>query len=367
MPDSANHPGESRRPSPSKRPTPPQSQSPSSYLSYPVKHVVSGLYRRLTEPSAPPSTNKSTVTDSMSSSGLFTPPRRTGSPFQPPPLTPLTLKSSENATHLLLTRSLAEEIRLLVPPRLQLIDTWQLAYSLDRDGSSLATLYKKCEECSQRSQRAGYVLVVRDASSPQTASSAGPGGNGGAVFGAYLTDPPRPAPHYFGTGECFLWRASVLPSTPLVQVSTTTRDGDGDGGEDKDSGTIPPSEDLIDLSGLPLPPSADTTKVRGRSTTLIGEESKPENDGNNKQTGGGAMSNDGKRGNTSRKSNHLQPHQAGEQDGSRSRSPSANLKPGASRSGTSTPERIRFKAFPYSGVNDYMIFCETGFLSVGGG
>jgi len=37
------------------------------------------------------------------------------------------------------------------------------------------------------------------------------------------------------------------------------------------------------------------------------------------------------------------------------------------RSGASTPERIRFKAFPYSGINDYMLFCEQGFLSVGGG
>jgi len=35
--------------------------------------------------------------------------------------------------------------------------------------------------------------------------------------------------------------------------------------------------------------------------------------------------------------------------------------------GASTPERIRFKAFPYSGINDYLIFCEHGFLSVGGG
>ena len=31
------------------------------------------------------------------------------------------------------------------------------------------------------------------------------------------------------------------------------------------------------------------------------------------------------------------------------------------------PERIRFKAFPYSGVNDYMIFCQSDFLSIGGG
>ena len=34
---------------------------------------------------------------------------------------------------------------------------------------------------------------------------------------------------------------------------------------------------------------------------------------------------------------------------------------------TPTPESIRFKAFPYSGVNDYYINCEGGFLSVGGG
>lgn len=36
-------------------------------------------------------------------------------------------------------------------------------------------------------------------------------------------------------------------------------------------------------------------------------------------------------------------------------------------SGASTPERLRFKAFPYSGENDYLIFCEHDFLSVGGG
>ena len=53
---------------------------------------------------------------------------------------------------------------------------------------------------------------------------------------------------------------------------------------------------------------------------------------------------------------------------------STHLTPSAARSGhdpvssgTSTPERIRFKAFPYSGINDYMIFCEHDFLSVGGG
>ena len=32
-----------------------------------------------------------------------------------------------------------------------------------------------------------------------------------------------------------------------------------------------------------------------------------------------------------------------------------------------TQTLLRFKAFPYSGINDYLILCETTFLSVGGG
>lgn len=32
-----------------------------------------------------------------------------------------------------------------------------------------------------------------------------------------------------------------------------------------------------------------------------------------------------------------------------------------------TTPGIRFKAFPYSGLNDFYINCETGFLSVGSG
>lgn len=42
----------------------------------------------------------------------------------------------------------------------------------------------------------------------------------------------------------------------------------------------------------------------------------------------------------------------------------------AHREGTSTlgsPETIRFKAFPYSGLNDFYIHCEAGYLSVGSG
>jgi hypothetical protein len=93
------------------------------------------------------------------------PPRRVHSPFQPPPLTPLLLTGYGAGMRdgaKLLTRALAEEIRLLVPARSQLVEEWRLVFSLEQDGVSLATLYEKCEEL--RGKRGGYVLVVKDGS-----------------------------------------------------------------------------------------------------------------------------------------------------------------------------------------------------------
>ncbi|KAA8645977.1 hypothetical protein EYZ11_004022 [Aspergillus tanneri] len=326
------------------------SSSAASYFSYPVTHVVSGLYRRLTEPprsqqqqrqqqqQQQQSSSQSNAmnshrhlppsqTSSSASSQVFS-PVRTASPFQPPPLTPLTLTGDEHHHHQssstslqrqLLSRALAEEIRLLVPARLQLADSWRLAYSLDRDGASLATLYDHCRDISARSPRAGYVLVVRDASPA------------GAVFGAYMTDPPHPGPHYFGTGECFLWRASILPSRDLSSLvphhTTGHASGSADEGEGKEREREgPPSEDLLELAGLPPRPSADTTHA-GRWSTLRGDRRAA-----------------APRSTTPQSTDHT-----------------------GNPSGASTPDRIRFKAFPYSGVNDYMMFCETGFLSLGGG
>ena len=140
--------------------------TPTSYLSYPVSHVVSGLYRRLTEPSP----NRSTIPRLQNhtpdqdpandmSNGVYTPPHRTASPFQPPPLTPLTLSGSTSST--ILSRVVAEEIRLLVPPRLQLAEQWSLAYSLEQDGVSLGTLYSKCASPTVP-RDASFVLVVQD-------------------------------------------------------------------------------------------------------------------------------------------------------------------------------------------------------------
>lgn len=166
----ADAPHSSRRPS--SRPA-----RSSSYFSYPISYAVSGILRRLTtDPDTKESAKNSdtslshslaslvdTPSSSASMHSVFQPQQRMPSPFQPPPLTPLSLKgygSTMREKGKLLNKALAEEIRLLVPPRLQLVDEWTLAYSLEQNGVSLATLYQKSEE--HWGKRGGFVLVVRD-------------------------------------------------------------------------------------------------------------------------------------------------------------------------------------------------------------
>lgn len=304
----------------------PHNPSSAAYLAYPVKHVVSSLYRRMTEPPEQP---VSKLLDapfvSQRSTPSYTPPRRP-SPFQPPPLSPLQLSHSladSQAESLLLTRSLAEEIRLLVPPRLQLVDSWRLAYNLQLHGSSLSTLYEHCERvlgALGSTQRGGFVLVVQDGSESADA---------GSVFGAYLTDPPKPAQHYFGTGECFLWRASILPSLTTIGARSNTA-----------KSILPPSQDLLELVGLPPPPSADTTNAQ-RTTTVQSE----------RRRSSAATSP------TSPKRPFFPLPNA---NGALQTPPSGSVV-------STEPDRIRFKAFPYSGVNDFMIYCQREYFSVGGG
>lgn len=149
------------------------SASSSFYLPATLSHAVTGFLRRLsTDPNLDKTTPQSTPSDSFSAresssksgiDGVYTPPYRNVSPFQPPPLYPLSLQGYSDTTApsaQLLSRIIAEEIRLLVPPRLQLCEQWNLIYSLEQDGVSLGTLYKKCEEW--RGLRNGFVLVVKD-------------------------------------------------------------------------------------------------------------------------------------------------------------------------------------------------------------
>ncbi|KAK9363689.1 TLD-domain-containing protein [Lipomyces starkeyi] len=173
--------------------------------------------------------------------------------FAAPPLTPLTLAGyGERTKSRLLSPQLAEEIRHLVPLRLQLYDTWSLCYSLEQHGVSLTTLYSLSVP-PRTTSRPGYVLIVEDKL--------------GGIFGAYLNENPRPTKNgrYYGNGECFLWKSRIINRTPNASMtSLASAGGDSD--------------------------TASTKSVN-----------------------------------------------------------------------------IQFRAFPYTGINDYMILCEPGFLSVGGG
>lgn len=288
---------------PTRPPLQPPEDSPSSslistfsYFAHPIQYTVEGVIRRLSLDDAPTPLARAlsanyngSMTDPTT--GVYHPPapKRRLSPFQPPPLTPLSLSGYRDSTRgrsRLLSKALAEEVRLLIPPRLQLVDTWHLQYSLEQDGSTLSTLYARCDK--HRAKRGGFVVIVRDAT--------------GGTFGAYLSDAPAPGSHYYGSGECFLWRAFKLPLLP-------------------------------DLSSLPPPPSADTTNL-GRMTTIALSSS-------SSNASLASLNVPGKTANGTAAAN-------GKTSGSMS-------------------ESIRFKAFPYSGENDYSIFCQHDYFSVGGG
>jgi hypothetical protein len=96
--------------------------------------------------------------------GVFVPSiRRAESPFRPPPLDPIVLhgyKDNTPKSARLLSNAVAEEIRIMLPERLRIMEDWRLVYSLEQHGASLSTLYGKCTEF--QGKRAGFVLVVRD-------------------------------------------------------------------------------------------------------------------------------------------------------------------------------------------------------------
>ncbi|CCD25488.1 Oxr1p NDAI_0F01690 [Naumovozyma dairenensis CBS 421] len=100
----------------------------------------------------------------------------------------------------LINVEMCDEIRSLMPMRIQLYTDWTLLYSLEQHGASLHSLYKNIQpDINESNRRVGYVIIIQDRK------------NG--IFGAYSNEPFRPNEHrrYSGNGECFLWKLEKVP------------------------------------------------------------------------------------------------------------------------------------------------------------
>ncbi|CUM67938.1 uncharacterized protein PRCAT00005651001 [Priceomyces carsonii] len=149
-----------------------------------------------------------------------------------PPLPALSLTGyKRNTKHRLMNDELAENIRGLLPARLQLFEDWELVYSLEQHGVSLNTLYQNCDLETQLRRHNkdkqgeggfaesvvrsildepsksftpkrphGYVMIIKD--------------DKHSIFGCYVNQSFKPTDQkrYYGNGECFLWKCEKTGS-----------------------------------------------------------------------------------------------------------------------------------------------------------
>lgn len=109
---------------------------------------------------------------------------------------PIRLIGIDSHSQPVMDDELAEGIRLHLPTRLKISSKWQLLYSIDQHGTSLGTLYDKVGTISSIDSTAGCILALRD--------------QNGDRFGAFVNEAFRPSKEYYGTGECFLWKAVMF-------------------------------------------------------------------------------------------------------------------------------------------------------------
>ncbi|KAI9033260.1 TLD-domain-containing protein [Hyaloraphidium curvatum] len=103
-------------------------------------------------------------------------------------LPPLQLVGRRPDVEAVIQVSLAEELRKHLPLIHREARKWTLIYSLEQHGISLSTLYRLSAD-----YEGPIVLGIRNTM--------------GETFGAFLTETLIPRERYYGTGECFLWKA----------------------------------------------------------------------------------------------------------------------------------------------------------------
>lgn len=96
--------------------------------------------------------------------------------------------------HRVVKQDMCNDLRSLMPTRIQLYANWTLLYSLEQHGASLSTLYSDVKPSDRTNKRVGYLMAIEDMD--------------GGVFGVYTNEyfHPTEKRRYYGNGECFLWK-----------------------------------------------------------------------------------------------------------------------------------------------------------------
>jgi len=102
--------------------------------------------------------------------------------------------------NIVLNSIIASSIYSAIPRRYQIKRSMTLLYSLRMHGSSLKTFYSRSVVGSSFQQP--QVLVIRDELDN--------------IFGAFVTEPFHTSNHYYGDGECFLWKVDTSQSNAYV-------------------------------------------------------------------------------------------------------------------------------------------------------
>ncbi|KAJ1659630.1 oxidation resistance protein 1 [Dispira simplex] len=108
----------------------------------------------------------------------------------------LSLQGRRPDSDVVLTTVMTRRLQPVLPVRLRLTSTWKLLYSTSQHGISISTLFRQVQK------KGPCVLAIRDTEDH--------------VFGAFVSEPLQPQPCYYGSGECFLWKAIAGPPSPTV-------------------------------------------------------------------------------------------------------------------------------------------------------
>ncbi|KAJ2350493.1 oxidation resistance protein 1 [Coemansia sp. RSA 2671] len=100
---------------------------------------------------------------------------------------PIQLLGRKDDTPKVMTATIANELRSLLPVHQRLAKSWRLVYSMDQHGTSFNTMLALC------AREGAMMLAVKDTK--------------GRVFGAFLNESLRLSPTFYGQGSCFLWKA----------------------------------------------------------------------------------------------------------------------------------------------------------------